>query len=96
MCPNEIKKHAPRRAAGAQERISFEKNQARTADRKDVLSNASARATRERLTARTRTYRLIHFPGQAELIGKDRARKSHLCDGAVLTGDCNRNRSGFR
>jgi len=67
--PEEVKKARHARLAGAQEAISLEKNRGRVGLVEDVLVEGPSKSDPERLTGRTRTHRLIHFAGDAALIG---------------------------
>lgn len=66
----ETKKERHTRLAAAQEAISLAKNRGRVGLVEDVLVEGPSKSNPQRLTGRTRTFRLIHFPGGAELVGK--------------------------
>jgi tRNA-2-methylthio-N6-dimethylallyladenosine synthase len=67
--PEDVKKARHARLAEAQEAISLEKNRARIGKIEEVLVEGPSKSNAERLTGRTRTHRLIHFAGEARLIG---------------------------
>jgi tRNA-2-methylthio-N6-dimethylallyladenosine synthase len=85
--PEEVKKQRHAILAEAQERISLEKNQARVGQIEDVLVECVSKSNAARLTGRTSTYRLIHFPGDAELIGKIVRVKVVSATALALTGE---------
>jgi len=68
--PEAVKKERHARLAEAQEMISLEKNRARTGLTEEVLAEGPSKSNPRRLTGRTRTCRLIHFPGSAALAGR--------------------------
>lgn len=68
--PEEIKKERHARLSEAQERISLRKNKSRIGLLEEVLVEGVSKNDPARLTGRTRTHRLIHFPGGGELIGR--------------------------
>lgn len=65
----EVKKERHARLAEAQEEIALEKNRARIGQTEEVLAEGPSKSNPQRLTGRTRTCRLIHFPGGSDLAG---------------------------
>lgn len=68
--PVEVKKSRNQRLLALQERISLEKNQERVGHTEHVLVEGTSKTNRERLTGRSETFRLVHFPGDESLIGR--------------------------
>ena len=67
--PEALKKERHVRLSELQESISLEKNQARVGLIEQVLVEGPSKSDATRLTGRTRSHRLIHFAGDASLIG---------------------------
>jgi tRNA-2-methylthio-N6-dimethylallyladenosine synthase len=68
--PTEVKEERHARLAAAQERVSLAKNHARIGVIEEVLAEGPSKSNPERLTGRTRSFRLLHFPGDASLAGR--------------------------
>ncbi|MBE7464990.1 MAG: tRNA (N6-isopentenyl adenosine(37)-C2)-methylthiotransferase MiaB [Planctomycetes bacterium] len=67
--PEEAKKIRHRRLLDLQEEISLEQNRASVGRVEQVLVEGLSKNDPTRLTGRTRTRRLVHFPGTADLAG---------------------------
>jgi tRNA-2-methylthio-N6-dimethylallyladenosine synthase len=67
--PEDVKKERHARMTELQEKIALEKNLERVGKIEEVLVEGPSKSDPSRLTGRTRTHRLIHFPGDAALIG---------------------------
>ena len=53
-----------------QARVSLAKNQARIGEIETVLAEGPSKTDPRRVTGRSRTFRLVHFPGGAEDAGR--------------------------
>ena len=68
--PEEIKKERHARLTELQERISLQRNQAKIGRIEEVLVDGPSKHDSSRLTGRTRSFQLMHFPGTPELVGQ--------------------------
>jgi len=68
--PEALRKERHALLSQSQQAISLEKNRARVGLTEEVLAEGPSKNNPQRLTGRTRTSRLIHFPGSAALAGK--------------------------
>jgi tRNA-2-methylthio-N6-dimethylallyladenosine synthase len=68
--PDEVKRERHARLSEAQTKISLRKNKERIGLVEEVLAESVSKSDFTRLTGRTRTHRLLHFPGPPALIGK--------------------------
>jgi tRNA-2-methylthio-N6-dimethylallyladenosine synthase len=66
----DVKKARHAELNALQEKISLEKNTARIGQIEEVLVDGPSKYDETRLTGRTRSHRLIHFPGDLSLAGK--------------------------
>jgi len=85
--PEEAKKARHARLSELQEQISLKKNRARIGGIEEVLVDGPSKHDEKRLTGRTRSYRLIHFSGGQELIGKIVHVKVTAATPLSLTGE---------
>ncbi|MCY3022215.1 MAG: tRNA (N6-isopentenyl adenosine(37)-C2)-methylthiotransferase MiaB [Planctomycetota bacterium] len=85
--PAAVKQERHARLAAAQEKISLERNRSRIGVTEEVLAEGPSKSNPRRLTGRTRTHRLIHFPGEAALIGKLAAVKVTGATALSLKGE---------
>ena len=66
----EVKKERHARLVRLQEGIALEKNRARVGSIEQVLVEGPSKTDPARLTGRSRHYKLVHFPGSANLAGR--------------------------
>ncbi|MCW8129863.1 MAG: TRAM domain-containing protein [Planctomycetota bacterium] len=67
--PEDVKKARNQTLLDLQERISLEKNRARVGRVEEVLVEGPSKTIASRVTGRSRTHQLVHFPGDASLAG---------------------------
>ena len=68
--PEEEKKRRNQALLDLQERISLEKNRARTGQRLEVLVEGPSKRDPKRQTGRTDTHQLVHFVAERDLRGR--------------------------
>ena len=68
--PEEVKHERHKLLKEAQEHVSLAKNQARIGHIEQVLVEGSSKHRAERLTGRSRSHQLIHFPGTPDWAGR--------------------------
>jgi len=68
--PEEVKKERHARLQDLQDRISLKHNLARLGQIEEVLVEGPSRTDPDKLTGRSRTHRLVHFPGTAARAGE--------------------------
>ncbi len=68
--PEEVKKERNQALLALQEQISLEKNRERVGKIERVLVEGVSKTHVERLTGRSESFRLVHFPGTEALIGR--------------------------
>jgi tRNA-2-methylthio-N6-dimethylallyladenosine synthase len=88
--PKEIVQERFDRLIGLQESISQARNDAMVGRRYEVVVEGPSRKDPTRLTGRTRTNKLVHFPGEAEEGARGTVRidaaHPHFLEGEGLTG----------
>jgi tRNA-2-methylthio-N6-dimethylallyladenosine synthase len=89
--PKEIVQQRYEQLVAVQERISFERNQSSVGRTEEVLVEGSSRKDRAKLTGRTRTNKLVHYPSDGADEGALRtvritAAHPHHLDGEMVDG----------
>ena len=85
--PEAVKKARHRQLLHAQERISLDKNRERIGQVENVLVEGPSKLDPGRLTGRSRTFRLVHFPGGEDLAGRYVDVRITGATGLALTGE---------
>ena len=85
--PEAVKKARHQQLLHAQERISVEKNRGRIGQVESVLAEGPSKLDPGRLTGRSRTFRLVHFPGAEGLTGRYVDVRITGATGLALTGE---------
>jgi tRNA-2-methylthio-N6-dimethylallyladenosine synthase len=85
--PEDVKKARHQQLLHAQERISLEKNRARIGQKEEVPVEGPSKLDPGRLTGRSRSFRLVHFPGAQELAGRYASVRITGATGLALTGE---------
>jgi tRNA-2-methylthio-N6-dimethylallyladenosine synthase len=85
--PEAAKKARHQELLHAQERISLEKNRERIGQVENVLVEGPSKLDPGRLTGRSRTFRLVHFPGGEDLTGRYVDVRIMGATGLALTGE---------
>jgi tRNA-2-methylthio-N6-dimethylallyladenosine synthase len=91
QAPKEIVQQRYEQLVALQERISFERNQSSVGRTEEVLVEGSSRKDRAKLTGRTRTNKLVHYPSDGADEGALRtvritAAHPHHLDGEMVDG----------
>jgi tRNA-2-methylthio-N6-dimethylallyladenosine synthase len=85
--PDTVKEERRARLAALQSAVSLAANRGRVGQVETVLAEGPSKRDPNRLTGRSRTCRLVHFPGQPELAGRLVGVKILSATALALTGE---------